>query len=156
MKKSYFLYAPLTIGIFIWGILVAGGDLRWFFDLPSVILILCPLLFLLLAIFGPGSIVDAFRAAMGSGEATKYELQRAILFFATAQKVFILAGVLATLAGIFMTLYGISRSDTGYPYLVYLVVAFLTVFYSIFLMMVVTVPFKAALENKLYKLEEGE
>jgi flagellar motor component MotA len=156
MKKSYFIYAPLTLGLFIWGILIAGGNLLWFFDLPSVILIVCPLLFLLLAVFGPRAIVDSFRAAMESVEATRFELKRAILFFATAQKIFLLAGVIATMAGVIMTLYGLSRSNLGSIYYIYITVAFLTVFYSFFLMLIVTVPFRAALEQKLYRIEEGE
>lgn len=156
MKKSYFIYAPLTLGLFMGGILTAGGDLLWFFDLPSLVLVLCPFIFLLLSVFGPRGMADSFRAAMDSQGATRSELKRAILFFATAQKIFLLAGVIATMAGVIMLLYGISMSDSNYPYLVYVTVAFLTVFYAIFLTMLVTVPFRAALERKLHGLEEGE
>jgi hypothetical protein len=158
MKLRYFIYAPLAMGTFFLMIAVFGKvSLLLFWDVPSVIIVLCPLLFLLLAIFGPRAMVDAFRAVLGSGEATKLELKRAVLFFATAQKILLLIGLLGTLASFYCMVGGYSATlNSGNDYFLFLLVAFLTVFYAFILTMIVTVPFRAALESKLYELEEKE
>ncbi len=155
MKKSYFVYTLLSIGVFVLAIKFAGGWLRWFLDPATFVAFVCPLLFLLLAIFGPRAMVDAFRAAMGSGGTTKLEVKRAILFFTSAQKIFLLISALLTLSGIVMTFMGISGpKEVDNMVYFYFAMALLSIFYALLLMLIITIPFKAALKYKLYKLEE--
>ncbi|PKL37368.1 MAG: hypothetical protein CVV44_17195 [Spirochaetae bacterium HGW-Spirochaetae-1] len=150
MKKSYMAYAPLTLGVFAAGILIGGADLRVFWDPPSLMIVFLPVIFLLLSVFGPSGIVDAFRAAFDETP-SKSEVLKGIAFFSMATRIILLSGFMGTLMGVLMTLYGISKSQ-DIPVAFYIVIASQTVCYAVVMVLIVTVPFKSALEKKLAAL----
>lgn len=148
MKKSYWIYALVAFGMCIGAIFIAGVNPIVFTDPPSIALVLGVPLILLLGIFGPREIVNAFRHTVSRSDVEAPAIRRGIVFFATAQKMVLVTGVLFTLLGILMTLYGISKGREN-PVAFYMVVAFQTVLWAIVITLLVTIPCRAALEKKL-------
>ena len=151
MKRSYLIYAPLALSVFICGIFIAGGKLAIFWDPPSVMIVFLPSLFLLLGVFGPRGIVDAFKFAFEGTAAVRVDIEKGIAFFAMAGRIFLLSGIMGTLMGILMTLFGFSQVQT-IPVALYIVVAFNTMCYSVLMLLIVIVPFKTALEKRLAEM----
>lgn len=81
MKKMYVVYALLTIGLAVAGVLVSQGDLMIMVDSPSLALLLVPTIFMLLSHYGPKEFIRAFQVAMAKTSAGEKELKNALLFF---------------------------------------------------------------------------
>ncbi len=130
------------------GIFIARGNIFLFWDPASAMLVTVPTIFLLMAVFGPRGIVNAFRFAMNGSEATGSEIQKGIVLFAAAQRIILMTGLIATLMGVIMILDGISRTPAA-PVAFWCAVALDSTFYSMMTILIVIMPFKAALQKKL-------
>ncbi len=148
MKKSYIPYAILSFAVMISGIFIARGNLLRFWDPASFMLVFVPTIFLLMAVFGPRGIVNAFRFAMHGSEASRSEIQKGIVLFAAAQNIILMTGLIATLMGVIMILDGVSRTPAA-PVAFWCSVALASTFYSLMTILIVITPFKAALQKKL-------
>ncbi len=95
MKRMFVVYAGVTIGLFMLGIVFAKSNIMIMIDMPSLMLVLGPAVLMLLSHFGPKEFIGAFRAAMEKNRASGLELKNALLFFSTAQTL-IIASTVAT------------------------------------------------------------
>jgi flagellar motor component MotA len=149
MKKMYMLYLLVAVALCVSGILIAGGSLLWFCDAPSLIFTPVIAIILLLGHFSPGEMIEAFKCA-GKSEKSESELKKSLLFFETFQRLNILSGILGFMLGLIMILISqeLSNEKVIGPYFA---VAFLTMLYSLVIMLLITVPFQSAIKKKLIK-----
>ncbi len=118
----------------------------YFFDLPSIALLLVPVFLVMLSHFSPAEMAGAFRSAMAGYAATGKELSDSLLFFKTLQKALLVVSALGFLTGL-IVLAGI-ESDAA-TFRNGLGVALLVVYYAAAMVMLVTLPFKSAVKKKL-------
>jgi flagellar motor component MotA len=151
MKKSYFLYLILSLGIIILAVILARGSCIVFFDPPSVMLTFLPTILILLAVYSPGEFIKAFRIAWKGGESTITEVKNSISFFKTAGRLLLIMGIIGLMIGCMLMLsagWEAEKFAFGLSYaLICLLYAFLTIF-------LVTLPFQNALEKKLNEMED--
>lgn len=152
MKKiTYIVYALVAVINAIVGILWAKSDLLIaFFDIPTMFLTGGTTIALLLTHYSPREIIDAFRCA-GVAERSNADIQKALLFFRTSRRISILAGIIAFIMGIILmfNLYG--TDDFHKSFGVWIGLCVLSILYSLFMIMVVNIPFESALEKKLIR-----
>jgi hypothetical protein len=154
MKRTFFVYAALSIGLAVAGVLISNGNLMIMIDFPSLALLLGPTVFMLLSHYGPRECIAAFRAAMAGNGASERELRNAVLFFSTAQNLMIASTVIATFLGIIMILDDLGRGNTESPRAVawWMAVDFISVLYLGFGMLLLTMPFKSAVQKRLNEM----
>ncbi len=154
MKKMFIVYFLLTAGIFALAVIIAKSDLLLMIDAPSLALILGPTILMLLSHYGPGEIIGAFRAAMEKSGATEKELKNALLFFSTAQTLMIASTAVAVFLGIIMILGAVWKgSDNSARHVAgWMAVDLIAILYLALAMLLVTVPFKSAVQKKLNAL----
>lgn len=150
MKKLYILWVLAFIGIVIIGIVLAGGDIRWFISVASFVIVVLPGLLLSLANFSPTEIFHFFGMGFGSKELTEADLKKGLAFFRALQYYLILSGIIGTLIGLVAMLGTIEDpSKIG----VAMSVALLTILYAFILTAAVTVPFHTGLRRKIAEIE---
>ncbi|MBP7737714.1 MAG: hypothetical protein KA369_17155 [Spirochaetes bacterium] len=154
MKKTFIVYFLLTTGIFVLAVIIAKSDLLLMIDAPSLALVLGPTILMLLSHYGPGEIIGAFRAAMEKSGATEKELKNALLFFSTAQTLMIASTVVAVFLGIIMILGAVWKGYDNSARVLsgWMAVDFIAILYLALAMLLVTVPFKSAVQKKLNAL----
>ncbi len=155
MKKMYVVYALLTIGLAVAGVLVSQGDLMIMVDSPSLALLLVPTIFMLLSHYGPKEFIRAFQVAMAKTSAGEKELKNALLFFSTAQAMMIASTIVAVFLGIIMILDSIGKGQPQSARTVawWMAVDFVSILYLGFGLLLITVPFKSAVQKRLNDLE---
>lgn len=155
MKKSYIVYAVLTIGLFVLGVVIAKSNIMIMIDMPSLMLVLAPAILMLLSHYRPREFVNAFRMAMEKNDASEHELKNALVFFSTAQKLVIASTVATVFLGIIMILDNIGKglTDSGKTVAWWMAVDVIAILYAGLLTMVITIPFKSALQKRLNDLK---
>jgi len=153
MKKTYPVYVILTLAVFASAAFMAGSNFNVFLDLPSMAIVFVPLIFMLLTVYTPSEMADAFRSAMKGKKATEDDLEKACLFFEGAQQMIYRIALTATLFGVILILSSISRPEElgrGFA------VAILTVFYALVAGFLVIVPFKTAVKKRLLEKRDQQ
>ena len=155
MKKMYFVYFLLTVGIFVLAVILAKSDILFMIDAPSLALLLGPTILMLLSHFSPKEFVNAFKVAMAKNSASEGELKNALLFFSTAQTLMIASTVVAVFLGIIMVLSAIWKGYDNSARVLsgWMAVDFVSILYLALGMLFVTVPFKSAVQKKLNELK---
>lgn len=148
MKKMYIVYLAAAVGIYIVAVIISGGSVWYFLDVPSFILTPVLPLILMLGHFSPREMLDSFRCA-GAAESTEAETRKALVFFTTFHRLIIISGLLATMLGIVMILVIYPSEHFNSNIGKYMAVCFLSLVYPLFFIMTVTVPFTGALKKKL-------
>ena len=146
MKRLYIPMAIAVLAIWAAAVLLGKGSLSWFFDLPSLVLVLFPAFFLSLGVFGFREIGRAFSVGFRKEGAVEADLRKALVFFEALPQYLILSGLLGTLLGVMTMMRWIDdlRSmGSG------MALALLTVVYSLILTMVLVVPFRSGIRRKL-------
>lgn len=156
MKRMFVVYAGVTIGLFMLGIVFAKSNIMIMIDMPSLMLVLGPAVLMLLSHFGPKEFIGAFRAAMAKNRASGLELKNALVFFSTAQTLIIASTVATVFLGIIMILDNIGRglTESGTTVAWWMAVDVIAILYAGVLTMLITVPFKSALQKKLNELND--
>lgn len=150
MYKSYPAFFLFALGLFLLGVFMARGTLGDVIDPPSALLVFIPALFLLLAVFGPGEIIGAFKSSMAHINAGPAELKKALVIFKTMQKLALYSGGLATMLGFILMLHAGSRVElTVKDYALGGATASLGIFYAVAFVLLVCVPFRGAVKKKL-------
>jgi flagellar motor component MotA len=148
MKKMYIVYIIAVVALCVLGILIARGNLWWFYDPPSLMLTLGIVLLLLLGHFSPKEMIEAFRCAGAAAERSDAELKKALLFFETFHRLTIISGFMSFMLGLILFLAGMDLSDekAAGPFMA---VAVMTVLYALIIIMMITVPFQSAIKKKM-------
>jgi hypothetical protein len=154
MKKTYIVYALLTAGSSVLAVLFAQADLLIMIDAPSFAILFGPTILMLLSHYRPKEIVNAFKAAMAKSNAGEHELKNALLFFSTAQTMMVLSTVVAVFLGIIMILSAVWKGGDNSAKVLsgWMAVDFVSILYLALGMLLVTVPFKSALQKRLNDL----
>ncbi len=154
MKKTYIVYVLLTIGCSVLAVLIARADIMSIIDPPTLALILGPTILMLLTHFGPKDCINAFRSAMNRSGAAELELKNSLLFFSTAQTLMIVSGIAAVFIGLILILDGMAmgKAESAKILARWFSVDIISVLYTALLMMLVTVPFKSAVQKRLNEL----
>lgn len=150
----YIVYALMTVGCAVLGVIFAKSNLMIMVDMPSLALILGPTLLMLLSHYGPKEFIKAFKSAMATNDAGERELKNALLFFSTAQTLMIASTIVAVFLGIIMILDIVGRGDEYSARKVawWMAVDFISILYLGFGLLVVTIPFKSAVQKRLNEL----
>lgn len=149
MRKSYYLAVLLTMAVLVWATVLAGAGVSSFLDIPSLIMVLLPALLMSLATYGPAEMGSYFAAAYKNEGADTVTLEKGILFFRTLQSYFKISAVIAFIMGLILTLSTLEDvSQLGS----YIAVSVISVLYAFVLALLVTQPFRIALEKKRIEL----
>ena len=144
MKRSYFIVVPAAIAIICWVIYVSGGLIVFVDDAGLLLMIPLPLL-LAMATFSPAEIVDCFAVAFRKEGADLAMVEKGIHFFSILQTYLIVTALLTFMIGFILIMSRlVDLSGFGHK----MAVAEICIFYALFLMLMVTIPFKAGLERK--------
>jgi flagellar motor component MotA len=146
MKWFYLVAVVLVLAMIALGVMFAAGKVSYFLDWPSVIMVVFPTLVLSLATFPPAVIGRSFAAAFDRRTSTEVELRTAATFFRALQGYLLLSGLLAALLGVMTILAGL-KADTNVAGGAALLLV--SVFYSLVLILLVALPFRASIERRL-------
>ncbi|HPA71853.1 MAG: hypothetical protein KBA61_12380 [Spirochaetes bacterium] len=148
MKKTYIVYLAAVVGIYVAAVIISGGSIWYFLDVPTFVLTPVLPLILMLGHFSPREMLDSFRCA-GTAERSEAETRKALVFFTTLHRLIIISGLLATMLGVVMILVIYPSEHFNSNIGKYMAVCFLSLVYPLFLIMTITVPFTGALRKKL-------
>ena len=144
MKRSYFIVVPAVIAIVCW-VIHECGDLNYFVDYAGTLLIIALPLLMAMATYSPAEIVECFAVAFRKEGADPAMIEKGIHFFSLLRKYLIVTALLTFMIGfvlIMATLEDLSGFGPKWA------IAALCIYYALFLMLLVTIPFKAGLEKK--------
>lgn len=156
MKKMFIVYALLSVGIFVLGVIIARGNVMIMVDAPSLMLLLAPTVLMLLSHYGPKEFIRTFKTAMAKSNTGEHELKNALLFFSTAQKLIMASAVATAFLGIIMILDNVGRGnpETARTVAWWMAVDLISVLYAAMLLIVTTIPFKSAVQKRLNDLNK--
>lgn len=146
MKKSYFVSVLLSLGLLVAAIITAGANILAFLSIPAFIATVFLPVFVTIGVFGLSTFFSSFRLAFQGGEASARELKTAFSLFRLLGNSILLTGFITAMVGfvaILATLQG--KDELGSN----LVLALMTLFYSLILFLLVALPFKTAIEKRL-------
>lgn len=156
MKKSYLVFAVLALLVVLGAIFMGGESIDIFLDIPSLLMVGLISVFLLLTNYSPSEIVLAFTIGFKKEEIKQKELKKCINLFDSLGKYLILSAVLGAITG-FISLAAYYSRDTDNlgsgDWAGGSALAILTIFYSLIFYMIVAVPFKNGLKNRLIEIE---
>ena len=136
----------LVLATIALGVVFAAGKASYFVDYASALMVVLPALMLSLATFPPATIARSFAVAFDRRTSTDAELRTAAAFFRALQAYLLLSGLIGALIGVMTILAGL-RADTNVAGGAALLLV--TVFYSLVLILVVALPFRASVERRL-------
>ncbi len=155
MSRMYWLWLVIVFGVIVGAVVLTAGNLL-FIDVPSMIVVLVPIMAMSFASFSPGEMGRSFRAAFGREAVEEGDLKAASVFFRALARYIVLSGLIGVLTGIISLLGAISRTPGlkenaagGFALLL------VSAYYAIILLLVVAVPFRAAVDKKLAKIQGG-
>lgn len=144
MTKIYPISVLAILGMIAAAIMLSGGQFVFFLSVASAIMVVGITTALTLASHRPAEIASAFRAAFSGGNGA--ELRASVAFFTSVQHYLLWSGFLSTLLGAIVLLGNLgTRQSVGAG----TAVALITVFYAIVLVLLVTLPAKAAAQKRL-------
>ncbi|MFC1729413.1 MotA/TolQ/ExbB proton channel family protein [candidate division KSB1 bacterium] len=146
MKRAYFIAVIFVVAFMVAAVYLAGGEILLFISAVSFILTPIVSLILMLCTFSPAEMVGCFTTAFKREKADEVNVERGVLFFQTLQNYLLLSGIFSTFLGIVLMLANLEDPEAIGPGLA---VALLTILYALFLIMIVTVPFKSGLKRML-------
>ena len=147
MKKNYFISILLTAGIWMLGIYFAVGDFLFFFNAPCLMLTVMPAVFMSLAHFSVTEIAKSFTAAFKE-QVPQKDVQVALVFFDALQKYILGSAFTGFLLGIILMLYDITHKGLFGKGVA---ISLLCILYGAIFIIIVTIPFKAAVLKKQNK-----
>jgi flagellar motor component MotA len=100
----------LILGIIVFGILVSGGILIAYYDLPTILVVVGTTFLILFASWPIRDIGRAFKAPF-SKDASIIELKKSVVFFELARKALVWSGLLAVMMGVVAMLLALSLID---------------------------------------------
>jgi len=144
MKRSYFIVVPAAIAFICWVIHVSGS-LIYFLDLAGLFLIVTLPLLMAMATYSPAEIVDCFAVAFKKEGADPAMIEKGIHFFSLLRKYLIVTALLTFMIGFVLIMSVLEDLLKIGPKMA---MSLLCIYYALFLMLLVTIPFKAGLERK--------
>lgn len=158
MKKSYLIFAILSLLMISGAMILSGQSVRTYTNIPSLAMVTLTSVFLLLTNYSPVQIVRAFTIGFKKNGTDKKDLKRSLNLFDSLGKYLILSAILGSMTGFIamLSFYAKDTSSIGSAakWAGGSALAVLTILYSLIFYMIVVVPFRNGLKNKLVALEE--
>lgn len=145
MRKSYFLSLAVLLLMVIFA-MVMSGCVLCFVDIGSLLMVVIPTFFMLIASYSLSEIGRNFSMGFSKGSPRPEELKTAIIFFKSMQKYLAISGALGFFTGLIAMLAMLGDPDhigSG------MALALITVLYALILTMAIALPFRTGLEKKL-------
>lgn len=154
MKGFYFIALIIVVGIIGVGMIINVGidNFYYYLDLPSLLILLLPVILLLKSQFSWQEMGQAFAITLSKGTVEKDRLKKALLFFIALQKYLIWTGLIGFLLGIIALLSNVTERYVAMG--IGLSCALLIMFYAVVLIFTIALPFQFGLKKKL--AEAGE
>lgn len=149
MNKTYPIWALLFLAFCASGIVMAGGSLLWFMNVPSLVVVVGISFVLLLSNYSLPAMGRCFAVAYGDAPRERRDLEDGLAFFEAMQVYLLVAGVVGFLLGLITMLTSLTdaeRIGSGTA------LALMTVLYGLILYIGLVVPFKTGVKRKLAKL----
>lgn len=147
MKKVFWI--PLLVVIIfitVAGILASGNDLLIYSDAISLAISILPVFFIMLTCYTPKEMGHAFKQAMEETKFDRTEVEKSLVFFEAAQKIFIVMSLIGFIVGIIsMRDHFTEAGKIGYA----VSISILTALYSLIFIALITLPFVTALKKKI-------
>ena len=153
MKKDYWIWMLMGVGIFIVAIIFTGASITVFIYPESIIIVVFAPAFLTIAVYGLPTFARSFKIAFREATASRKELQTGIKLFGALQRYLLLTGLITTMIGLVAMLANLVDATQIGPNLA---LALITLLYSLIFIFAVALPFKNALESKLNDMPESE
>lgn len=156
MKKSYLIFAVLALLVVLAAMLLGGESIFIFLDIPSLLMVCLISIFLLLTNYSPSEIVLAFTIGFKKEGINQKELKKSINLFDSLGRYLIISAVLGVITGFIAMAVFYSRDTKNLgsgDWAGGSALAILTIFYSLIIYMLIAVPFKNGLKNKLIEIE---
>lgn len=148
MSKRYFIMVAGAFALCL-AAMVASGDLshlKMVVNIPSLIIVLVIPFLLSLSSFTLKEGHRAFRAAFKASEASRRELELALVFFRALRRYFSLSGIFGFFSGIIAML--MNLKDPGFIGWG-VALSLLTVYYVLILELLLVVPFQTGIKKQL-------
>ena len=149
MRKAYFVWAPVAIGVFVLGIIFAGGKTAQFVSFASFIVVIVPPFAVSLGSYSFREIGRCFSVGFSTETPNAAELRKGIVFFRSLARIILVTGFVGFLLGAIVILLNLSdAAQVGWGFSL----AILTVLYALVFIVVVAGPFRAGLEKRLAEI----
>ncbi len=153
MKKSYFIFVVLCLGFLLLGVVFAGTRISLFLNIPALIVVIFPPSFIVIAVYGLSPFFNSFRLAFQGTHATVEELKTGVALFRTLTISVLLIGFITMMIGLIAILGNpVGADELGKLF----AIALITLFYSLILIFLVIIPFKAAFEKRIVEKRTEE
>ncbi len=153
MKRTYLIFLVLAIGMLILGIVFAGAVLGLYFNVPAFIIVVFLPAFMVIGVYGLQTFLRSFRLVFDGTEATSEQHVTGAALFSMLGRSLLLTGFITTMIGLIAMLGELrEKSELGRT----VAIALITLFYSLILMLLVSVPFKFAHEKRLAEMSKEE
>ncbi len=149
MKKLYWIWLILALGLITGGCYLASGDLSIYGDLASFILTVVLAILLGFTSNTPAEIAGYFRQSRRDTELDAEQARRGVVYFRYIQRTIIFLGILCTFIGIVAMLRSLGPKNPDISWGKGFGTAIITTLYSLVFSVVFTQPFITALEKKL-------
>ena len=146
MRTFFIIPILCSLALIAGGVFISGLGFGTYLDMASLVIVVCPVLFLLMTHYSFKEIGHAFFLAMKKSKSNISETKQAIILFKTMFNLLIFSGISGTFLGIIGILADVKNPENIGRWLA---AAFLALFYSVLLIGVIAIPFKSALEKKL-------
>jgi flagellar motor component MotA len=153
MRKFFIVSVILFLALCAGAIITAGGNLLFFLNIPSLILVVGIPFVMLLSNHSLREMGAYFSAGFRSGEerADPSVIKKGVEFFTAMRDYLILSGFVGALTGVMTMLSLFEDVDrVGFG----AALSLMTIFYAVLLIMLIALPFKHGLHRRLIELEE--
>lgn len=153
MRKFFIVSVILFVALCLGAIVASGGNITFFLNLPSLIIVAGITFVMLLSNHTLREMGSYFAAAFreGEGRAAPAVTKKGVDFFTSMRVYLILSGFVGALIGIITMLSlfeDVERVGFGAA------LSLMTIFYAVLLILLIALPFKHGLQRRLLELEE--
>ena len=155
MKKTYFIFVLLSLGMLVLAIVFAGANIAAFISLPAIIVTVFLPAFVAIGVFGLPAFFTSFRLAFHGSQASVEELKTGAAMFKMLGSCILLTGFITSMIGAITMLVDLNDK---YEIGIAIAIAVMTFFYSLILFLLIALPFKTAYEKRLIETgaEQGK
>lgn len=153
MRKFFIVSVILFLALCVGAIITSGGNLLFFINIPSLVLVVGIPFVMLLSNHSLREMGSYFGAAFRSGEesAAPSVIKKGIEFFTAMRGYLILSGFVGALTGVMTMLSLFEDVDrVGFG----AALSLMTIFYALLLIILISLPFKHGLQRRLVEQEE--
>jgi len=149
MGKSYLIFVVLCLGVLLLAVVLAGANIGIYVSLPALIIVVLLPSCIVIGVFGLSAFFTSFKNAFIGTETTKSELATGSALFSLFSRCLLLTGFITSMIGLIALLGELKEpGELGRT----IALALITLFYSLILVFLVTLPYKYAYDRRLIEV----